>query len=662
MERFKSFLLLIVLFSLPITAQETTYNNQVLAPGWTKLSFEAPQPGSYTLASYQAATNGSVIDSNGTSLDLHEIFDDKIVLLNFMYSTCTDVNGCPLATAVFHKVKNLLDKDPEIGKQVSLISLSFDPANDSPEVMKLYGDGSDTGVVDWKFLTTNSLKDLDPILDGYSQRIIKDYDENGNYIGSISHILRVFLIDKRKEVRNIYSVSFLHSDVLIGDIKTLLHPDSNNGTVVAASSTDAGFGPGTGSSLAKPGDSKEGYMTKDYVTNAQELERSGMATDLYSMVSKTQLGLPKLITTPGADLTREKIALGRKLFYDRRLSHTDTISCAICHVPEMGFAHNELSTAVGTEGRSNIRNAPTILNVAFLNRLFHDAREHSLENQVWGPLLSHDEMANPSPGYLINKIKHIPDYDNLFEEAYGEGPSIDTISKAFAAYQYALLSGNSPFDQWYYGGDKNAISNDAKKGFEIFTGKGTCITCHTMSEDYALFTDEKLHNTGVGFDASMYVEPPKKKVVLAPGLVIDIDTSSYKDNSAFKDEIIPNDLGLYTVTQDPNDRWKFRTPGLRNVAITAPYMHNGTRATLKEVVEFYNQGGIKQVGKMKNDNISPLMFPLELSEKEVDQVVEFLKTLTGSNVNELILDAKAAPIGEISLDDPNWFHDNKPKY
>ena len=160
----------------------------------------------------------------------------------------------------------------------------------------------------------------------------------------------------------------------------------------------------------------------------------------------------------------------------------------------------------------------------------------------------------------------------------------------------------------------------------------------------------------------MYVEPPKKKVVLAPGLVIDIDTSSYKNNVAFKDEIIPNDLGLYTVTQDPNDRWKFRTPSLRNVAITAPYMHNGSIGTLKEVVQFYNKGGIRQIGKMKNDNISPLMFPLELSEREVDQVVEFLKTLTGSNVNELILDAKAAPIGEISLQDPNWFHENKPKY
>ena len=234
MERLKSIILLVAVVFAPVSAQETTFSNSVLAPGWTKLSFEAPVPASYTLSSYHPAANGSVVDSDGTSLDLHEIFDDKVVLLNFMYSTCTDVNGCPLATAVFHKVKNLLDKDPEIGKQVSLISLSFDPANDSPGVMKLYGDGSDTGVVDWKFLTTNSLKELDPILDGYSQRIIKDYDEDGNYIGSISHILRVFLIDKRKEVRNIYSVSFLHSDVLIGDIKTLLDPNTNNGTVVAA--------------------------------------------------------------------------------------------------------------------------------------------------------------------------------------------------------------------------------------------------------------------------------------------------------------------------------------------------------------------------------------------------------------------------------------------
>ena len=659
MKKSRIYSLLLVVFLNPSYAQEDSYTSTVLAPGYNQLTFDAPVPGSYTLASYKPASNGNVIDADGLNKSLHDIYDDKIVLLNFMYSTCADVNGCPLATAVFHKIKNILDKDPVIGKQVSMISLSFDPENDSPDVMKLYGDGTDSGLVDWKFLTTNSIKDLDPILDKYSQRIIKEYDEKGNYIGSISHILRVFLIDKDKKIRSIYSVSFLHSDVLINDIKTLLHPESQNGTVVVASTQN--IAP-SGSSLARPGDSKKGYESGDYVTDSQTLERVGQATDLYAIANSQILGLPELNMTKGTDLTREKIALGRKMFYDRRLSHTDTISCAICHVPEMGFAHNELATAVGTEGRSVPRNSPSILNTALLSRLFHDGREHSLENQVWGPLLSHNEMANPSPGYLINKIRNIPDYENLFEEAYGTGPSIDTISKAFSAYEYTLLSGNSAFDRWYYGGERNAISNKAKEGFKLFSGKGACVTCHLVGEDSTLFTDEKLHNTGIGFKASMHVEPPTKQLTLVPGLTIEIDTSSYRNNVAFKDEIAPNDLGLYTVTQDPNDRWKFRTSGLRNVEITAPYMHNGSLQTLKEVVEFYNKGGIKTSGKMKNDNISPLMFPLSLSENEVDNIVEFLKTLTGSNVNELILDAKAAPIGEISLEDPNWFHENKPKY
>jgi cytochrome c peroxidase len=659
MEKLRIYLLLLVVFLNPSYAQEESYTSTVLAPGYNQLTFDAPVPGSYTLASYKPASNGNVIDADGLNKSLHDIYDDKIVLLNFMYSTCADINGCPLATAVFHKIKNILDKDPVIGKQVSMISLSFDPENDSPDVMKLYGDGTDSGSVDWKFLTTNSIKDLDPILDKYSQRIIKEYDEKGNYIGSISHILRVFLIDKDKKIRSIYSVSFLHSDVLINDIKTLLHPESQNGTVVVASTQNV---VPAGSFLARPGDSKKGYESGDYVTDSQTLERVGQATNLYAIANSQILGLPELNMTKGTDLTREKIALGRKMFYDRRLSHTDTISCAICHVPEMGFAHNELATAVGTEGRSVPRNSPSILNTALLSRLFHDGREHSLENQVWGPLLSHNEMANPSPGYLINKIRNIPDYENLFEEAYGTGPSIDTISKAFSAYEYTLLSGNSAFDRWYYGGERNAISNKAKEGFKLFSGKGACVTCHLVGEDSTLFTDEKLHNTGIGFKASMHVEPPTKQLTLVPGLTIEIDTSSYRNNVAFKDEIAPNDLGLYTVTQDPNDRWKFRTSGLRNVEITAPYMHNGSLQTLKEVVEFYNKGGIKTSGKMKNDNISPLMFPLSLSENEVDNIVEFLKTLTGSNVNELILDAKAAPIGEISLEDPNWFHENKPKY
>lgn len=667
MERFKLYLsLFFVMFCAISFAQRTEYN---IAPGYNQLNFEAPKPGSYTLEKYNLAPDGNIVDANGESKNLHDLFDNKVVLLNFMYSTCTDVNGCPLATAVFHKVRNLLNKDPKLGKQVSLISMSFDPENDSPEVMKLYGYGTDSGVVDWNFLTTTSPNDLDPILDGYGQRILKEYDEEGNYIGSISHILRVFLIDKNKTVRNIYSVSYLHSDVLINDIKTLVDPRTKNGTVESSSlkpiivasseSITSTLEPiilASGASLAKPGDYKEGYTSKDYTTQAQSLQRVGKPTDLLANATIKHLGLPSLKTPDGTFLTKEKIALGRKMFFDRRLSHTDTISCAICHVPEMGFAHNELRTAVGTEGRSVPRNAPTVLNVGFLARFFHDGRESSLEDQVWGPILNHDEMAIPSPGYLINKIKAIPDYKNQFENAYGSAPNMDNISRAFAAYQYSLLSANSAFDKWYYANESNAISPEAKKGFEIFTGKGSCISCHLINDEYALFTDEKLHNTGIGYEASMYVEPPVKKLILAPGVEIDVDTSSYKDDSRFRDEIAPNDLGLYTITQDPNDRWKFRTPPLRNVAITAPYMHNGALSTLRDVIEFYNKGGVK------NEVLSPLMFPLNLSEKEIDYLVEFLKTLNGSNIDELILDAKAAPIGEISLNDPNWFHDNKPRY
>tara|TARA_Y100000389_G_scaffold95450_1_gene92134 strand:- start:942 stop:2927 length:1986 start_codon:yes stop_codon:yes gene_type:complete len=655
---------ILLFFPLAVFAQDVTYTNSVLAPGWTSLTFTPPSPSSYTLASFSPAKNGNVINHREEKTSLHNIYDDKVTLLNFMYTTCTDINGCPLATAVFHKIQQKLSKDPSIGDQVRLVSLSFDPKNDTPEIMKLYGSGTDKHLVDWQFITTKNADSLDPILDGYQQRIIKEYDKEGNYIGSISHILRVFLIDKDKQVRNIYSVSFLHADLIINDIKTLLDPKTNNGTLVAAadSNTKLDAAKSATSKLSKPGDNKDGYYDKNYQSASKSLHRTGKPADLYTIATTKQLGLPKAKFPQGTNLTPEKIDLGRKLFFDRRLSHTDTISCAICHVPEMGFAQNELRTAVGTEGRSVPRNAPTIVNAGFLTRFFHDGRESSLENQVWGPLLAHNEMANPSPGYIINKLKSIPDYQGLFENAYGSGPTMDSIGRAISAYQYSLVSGNSSFDKWYYGGESSAISRAAKRGFDVFKGKGNCIACHLVNDEYALFTDEKLHNTGIGFTASMFVEPPRKKVVLAPGVEVEVDTSVYANDSRFKDEIAPNDLGLYRITQDPGDRWKFRTPPLRNVELSAPYMHNGALSTLKDVVEFYNKGGVTQIGRMKNETISPLIFPLNLSEQEVDDVVEFLKTLTGSNMDTLVLDGFAAPVGDVSLQDPNWFHDNKLKY
>ena len=229
-------LLFIFLLPLSVMAQEAIYDSYVLAPGWTKLSFEPPESGTYTLPIYPKATNGNVINHKSENKSLYDLYDNKVTLLNFMYTTCTDINGCPLATAVFHKIQQKVSKDPELSKKVRLLSLSFDPKNDTPEIMKLYATGTDKQLLDWQFLTSSSADALDPILKGYQQRIVREYDENGNYIGSISHILRVFLIDREKNVRNIYSVSFLHPDLLINDIKTLLDPKTKNGTVIAAKS------------------------------------------------------------------------------------------------------------------------------------------------------------------------------------------------------------------------------------------------------------------------------------------------------------------------------------------------------------------------------------------------------------------------------------------
>ena len=178
-----------------------------------------------------------------------------------------------------------------------------------------------------------------------------------------------------------------------------------------------------------PGDRKQGYDTQAYVTNSLSVTaRTGRQASLINFVNQPVLGLPPVNVPLDNQIDENKIALGRLLFYDRRLSLNDTFSCAICHIPEQGFTSNEMATAVGFEGRSVKRNSPTIYNVAFYSVLFHDGREDSLEQQVWSPLLAHNEMANPSIGYVINKIKAIKEYDGLFEAAFdGKGPTMETV-------------------------------------------------------------------------------------------------------------------------------------------------------------------------------------------------------------------------------------------
>lgn len=385
-----------------------------------------------------------------------------------------------------------------------------------------------------------------------------------------------------------------------------------------------------------PGDYRGGYERDDYRTKSISLsERRGVEADLLAVLLSPPLGLPPVPVPGDNPVTGDKVQLGRKLFFDRRLSANNTVSCAMCHVPEQGFAQNELKTPVGIEGKGVRRNAPTIYNVAFLQRLFHDGREISLENQVWSPLLAENEMGNLSIGVTVERIRDLADYDELFEQTFGRGPDVQTIGMALASYERTLVSGDSPFDRWYYGESEQAISVTAQRGFELFRGKAGCNACHTVAPDFALFTDNDFHNTGIGYYATMRPVDTELEVLLAPGQSERVVTD-FPQSTAMPQF---RDLGRYEVSGLPSDRWRYRTPTLRNVVLTAPYMHDGSLATLRDVLQFYNRGGVP------NEVLDPLIRPLGLSDSEIEELLSFLESLTGSNVNVLVSDAFAAPIG-----------------
>ena len=606
---------------------------QLLAPGYGALEFTAPEPGSYKLPVLGSAVDGKVLDTQGKAITLHSLMGDKVVLLSFIYSTCSDVNGCPLATAVLHKINNRLKKEPELAAQLRLITLSFNPEHDTPVMMQNYAQEFQNKGVEWRFLTTQSEQDLKPILEHYKQNIQKVYDAQGQFTGTYSHILRVYLIDKNKQMRNIYSVAFLHPDTLINDIKTLILAEPK-----PVSQHDNGQKSVNSADVYSPGDNKSNYEYSDYQTHSIALtDRRGEATNLLKTVKKPPFGLPAVPVPANNPLTKEKVNLGRKLFYDRRLSLNNTFSCAMCHVPEQGFTNNEMATAVGIEGRTVRRNSPTLYNIAYARSLFHDSRETTLEQQIWGPLLAHNEMANPSVGYVIEKINNSSDYKGLFNKAFGKEPGMETIGKAIASYERTLNSANSAFDRWYYGKDQHALDAKAQRGFQLFVGKANCASCHTISSNHALFTDNSTHNTGIGYAEAMGKTSNTQRVQVAPGVYFDVAASAISAVAETK----PNDLGRYEVTQKPEDRWKYKTPSLRNIRLTAPYMHNGVFGTLQQVVEFYNQGG------MDNENLDPLIKPLNLTAEEITDLTAFLESLTGDNVQELVADAFAAPIGDI---------------
>ena len=626
---------LLFLMLLPIYGFSASSNIVPLAPGYGDLAYDLPSIGSYRLPPLMTAADGIVLDDEGKKKSLHEIYQGKYTLLSFIYSHCGDINGCPLSSHVFNQLKSKMREDSVLAEKLQLLSISFDPKRDTPQAMKKYGENfrfsGSKGT--WNFLTTSSVETLKPILEDYNQDIQRAKSISGEETGDISHILRIFLIDPELRIRNIYSVGFLHADLVLNDFKTLLLLEDND------KQNNQKKNEYNSALLSTPGDVKEGYEHSSYITSSKAVtERKGKVADLFSIAMNPPLGLPKIAFPEDNKLSEAKIKLGRKLFFDRRLSLNNTVSCAMCHIPEQGFASNELSMAVGFEGRSVRRNTPTIYNVAYASRLFHDGRDNSLEEQVWGPLLARNEMANPSVGYVLGKIRKLTDYDDLFEKAFNNKPlNIENLGKALASYQRTLISANSRFDQWFYNKKSTALSDSAKRGFSLFSGKANCIRCHTIDNTTAFFSDYKMHNTGIGYQDSMGIKPKKKKIILAPGIFIEVDNKTIDSVG----ETAPSDLGYYEITQNPQDRWKYKTPSLRNINLTAPYMHNGSIGTLEDVVMFYNKGGVK------NPLLDTRIKPLNLSDKEIKDLVLFLKSLTGSNVDTLVADAFAAPVGDV---------------
>lgn len=305
------------------------------------------------------------------------------------------------------------------------------------------------------------------------------------------------------------------------------------------------------------------------------------------------LGLPPVYWPEDNPYSRGKAELGRMLYYDTRLSADQTVACATCHSPEHAFTDGA-AVSTGIKKQKGGRSAPTVINRAYSTLQFWDGRAPSLEEQAKGPLANPLEMTTFEDAAIAHKscvdcLKAIPGYVRLFKQVYGtEDFNIDHVAKAIATFERTVLSGNSPFDR-YRAGDRKAMSDEQVRGMDVFFKKAKCDSCHIGFN----FTDGSFENVGIGMDKP------------SP------------------------DLGRFMVTRREDEKGAFKTPTLREVANTAPYMHDGSLKTLEEVVEHYNRGGIK------NPWLDERLKPLNLSATEKSDLVAFLKALSGEGWQHL---------------------------
>jgi cytochrome c peroxidase len=342
--------------------------------------------------------------------------------------------------------------------------------------------------------------------------------------------------------------------------------------------------------------------------------------------SLDQIGLPKVLTEyviSPTTLRAARVALGQKLFFEPRLSGDGTVACATCHDPDRAFTDGR-PLSVGIQGRVGQRNSPTILNALYNKHQFWDGRVTTLEQQAALPITNPFEMGSASIGDAVSAISSDKDYQTQFMQVFDRSVNEQDMLSAIAAYEQTLASFDSPFDH-FIAGEANAISDSAKQGWELFNTKARCHLCHALTDnqpDSTLFIDNDFHNIGIGI-LRHRVAPLAQQAEreLAQGHLAAIDTAAITSEMSV--------LGRFLVTRKQSDIASYKTPGLRNVLVTAPYFHDGSMQTLWDVMDHYNKGdGIADPWLDKD------MQPLALSESEIDDVVAFLASLTSPQYKE----------------------------
>ncbi len=329
-----------------------------------------------------------------------------------------------------------------------------------------------------------------------------------------------------------------------------------------------------------------------------------------------------LTVAPGQEPTAQLAALGDKLFDDKRLSVDDTVACKTCHDPTKGFTDHRgnSATSAGVQDKHGQRNAPTILNAMFQASQFWDGRSPTLEEQAKLPILNPVEMGQKTPEDVVAKVAKIPEYSDAFKTLFGREPTYDDIAAAIAAFERTKYSGNAPFDR-FLAGNPQAISDQAQRGWALFQGKGRCSSCHAFNVVSPLFSDQKFHNIGIAAHVKNFSELARN----ALGILKSGDTKQIDEHAL---QTSYSELGRFLVTKNPADIGAFKSETLRNIGVTAPYMHDGSLATLFVVVDHYNKGGVP------NPFLDGGMQRLALSEAEIDDLVAFLFTLTDDRFAE----------------------------